>query len=387
MFKKFLPLATFIIGYFLGASTPNWEYLQCPTSSTYDENTVGRNDKNKSKSLTITHTPRVLNNTPQVLKLGKRCCISAYPYLSMDIWYEIVDNNTNFFLRPQNMVDDMATEEYWLKWLDSLPWPVELLMNNNLDKPFPDESIPIKTSTLAHKNIKKLFVMNPDILHPKVFPLPIGPKWQWMSSDLYGEPREWYFPNFHNASKSPQETKILFESPSRNEKVWIRPTANVRNGLYNKSSKALMIPRSEMCRVVQNAAPNLSVCAGNKVDGPTYWDELKRYRFMVSSAGRGLDVHATYEAIMAGCIPIVPKSPMSPLYDRLPVWVVDAWEEVTDAAIEAKSKEFKKLNAENKLRWDLVFADNWAKEFLSGRNKEFPIAKNIYPPNLDKTAV
>jgi hypothetical protein len=44
-------------------------------------------------------------------------------------------------------------------------------------------------------------------------------------------------------------------------------------------------------------------------DFPKYLRVLKHYKFVVSPEGNGIDCHRTYEALMAGCIPIVEDKP------------------------------------------------------------------------------
>lgn len=70
------------------------------------------------------------------------------------------------------------------------------------------------------------------------------------------------------------------------------------------------------------------------------------YAFVISPHGRGLDCHRTWEALVLGCIPIVKSSTNNPLYDGLPVLIVDDWFHVTqqlltDTIQEYKGREFK----------------------------------------------
>ena len=45
---------------------------------------------------------------------------------------------------------------------------------------------------------------------------------------------------------------------------------------------------------------------------------------------------------MCGCIPIVPSSPLNPLYQKLPVWIVNNWNEVTPINMYNKYNEISK---------------------------------------------
>lgn len=68
-----------------------------------------------------------------------------------------------------------------------------------------------------------------------------------------------------------------------------------------------------------------------KSDRETTWTQQSHYQFVVSPHGNGLDCHRTYEAIALGCIPIVKRSGISDLFLKLPVLVLDDWDEMPDA--------------------------------------------------------
>jgi hypothetical protein len=50
--------------------------------------------------------------------------------------------------------------------------------------------------------------------------------------------------------------------------------------------------------------------------------------FVVSPEGAGFDCHRTWEALLLGCIPIVKRSLVTDLLERLPVLIVDEWAQV-----------------------------------------------------------
>jgi hypothetical protein len=59
------------------------------------------------------------------------------------------------------------------------------------------------------------------------------------------------------------------------------------------------------------------------------WRERARYAFAISPHGHGLDCHRSWESLTLSTIPIVKRSSLDPLYDGLPVVIVDDWREVT----------------------------------------------------------
>lgn len=62
------------------------------------------------------------------------------------------------------------------------------------------------------------------------------------------------------------------------------------------------------------------------------WRRYARYPFVMSAHGNGLDCHRTWEVLCLGCIAIVKRSPLDPLYVGLPVAIVEDWREVRDVA-------------------------------------------------------
>jgi len=86
------------------------------------------------------------------------------------------------------------------------------------------------------------------------------------------------------------------------------------------------------------------------------WREKTRYAFVVSPHGNGLDCHRTWESLVLGNIVIVKRSSLDPLYEGLPVIIVDDWREITH---------------ENLLRWHAqhhrAFHDPQVEERLTNR--------------------
>ena len=60
------------------------------------------------------------------------------------------------------------------------------------------------------------------------------------------------------------------------------------------------------------------------------WKTKGEYAFSISPHGNGLDCHRTWEDLILGCIVIVKTSPLDPLYEGLPVVIVQDWAEITD---------------------------------------------------------
>lgn len=72
-----------------------------------------------------------------------------------------------------------------------------------------------------------------------------------------------------------------------------------------------------------------------------YLEDLSRSVFVVSPHGNGLDCHRTWEALLLGCYPIVKRSTLDPLYEGMPVVIVNEWSEVTQEFLQQKHKELR----------------------------------------------
>lgn len=89
----------------------------------------------------------------------------------------------------------------------------------------------------------------------------------------------------------------------------------------------------------------------------TYFYDLPSYKFVVSPEGNGIDCHRHYEALMAGCIPIIERNPLiEAKYAGCPVLFTDDYSEITHEYLERMYEEMLLRNY-NFSRLDLGFYD------------------------------
>jgi len=68
---------------------------------------------------------------------------------------------------------------------------------------------------------------------------------------------------------------------------------------------------------------------------PSYFNTLPTYKFIISPEGNGIDCHRHYEALMAGCIPIVEDHPgIREKYSGCPILYTKDYSEITPAYLE-----------------------------------------------------
>jgi hypothetical protein len=78
------------------------------------------------------------------------------------------------------------------------------------------------------------------------------------------------------------------------------------------------------------------------IPNPSYFNELPHYKFIISPEGNGIDCHRHYEALMAGCIPIIEEHEgIKEKYKGCPVLFTKDYREITPAYLEKTYSEMK----------------------------------------------
>lgn len=89
------------------------------------------------------------------------------------------------------------------------------------------------------------------------------------------------------------------------------------------------------------------------------WRRYAAYPFALSTLGHGLDCHRTWELLYLGTIVVTRTSPLDPLFEGLPVAIVDDWPEVLDPArLEAWHRRLAPLT-ERAWLWDRLHPRRW----------------------------
>lgn len=59
-----------------------------------------------------------------------------------------------------------------------------------------------------------------------------------------------------------------------------------------------------------------------------FYSKLKTFKYCVCPRGTGIDTHRVYESLFFGVIPIVKKSELDEMYEKLPILIVERWEDI-----------------------------------------------------------
>jgi hypothetical protein len=75
------------------------------------------------------------------------------------------------------------------------------------------------------------------------------------------------------------------------------------------------------------------------IDSNIYFEALPNYKFVISPEGNGIDCHRHYEALIAGCIPIIEENELiKEKYKGCPILYTKNYSEITKDYLEEKYK-------------------------------------------------
>ena len=183
---------------------------------------------------------------------------------------------------------------------------------------------------LKNKKLIHWFTQNYDYLgnNNKISPFPIGIDFHTMTK--------------HSSQNSPQNIitpekqesflkRIIAQSKPTNERI-VKAYAdfqlnNSSQWSFTDFKKRFGETRADIYNMfIDSSLVDFLPC---RVHRDVLWRIKSQYAFSISPHGVGLDCHRTWEDLILGCIVIVKKSPLDPLYEGLPVVIVDDWSEIT----------------------------------------------------------
>jgi hypothetical protein len=181
-----------------------------------------------------------------------------------------------------------------------------IIITHNSDYPAPWNF----KSYLDDEKIVAWFGQNVEFFHKKLHPIPIG-----IANKMWPHGRE--------------------ESIKKHMKLELEK----KYFLYQNFSPETYPERSLVCKVFENAP----FCHFSKVKNyDCYLEDLASSTFVLSPRGNGLDTHRLWEALYCGSIPVVKSYSLDPLFEGLPVLIINDWNEVTEEYLINKYKEMEK---------------------------------------------
>jgi hypothetical protein len=280
---------------------------------------------------------------------------SSYPFLSVDYYSELADSRVfklgdkisgNIIFIKTELLNNYIPELLLLNHIFTLI----TACNDDMCVPYftyPPQDLKIKElhdSLLNCPLLNKWYTKNASILHPKVNALPLGPKMQWRTAEFYGEPKYHTLELYNKYYLHPKDN---FKSEKRNL-LYINMDNTTTNTPFFKEHTGI---RNSSIILLKNNGFIIQ----EKTSPENYACELLTYKFCISPPGRGIDAHRTWEAIMAGVIPICISSPLDYIYRNLPVLIVDNYSIITPSFLDEKYKVLRSYDYD----YSIIYGDYW----------------------------
>jgi len=135
---------------------------------------------------------------------------------------------------------------------------------------------------------------------------------------------------FHYPAQSVKGSRLQFGDHTKTVLFSINPMTDSRRRPSGKNRASILKT------LTTNGIPN-TPCSPD-----VYYESLPSYKFVVSPEGNGIDCHRHYEALIAGCIPILERNPLiEEKYKGCPILYTDDYSEITPAYLDARYEEMK----------------------------------------------
>jgi len=239
-------------------------------------------------------------------------------------------------------VPPLLIAEFYQKVFPSIQHPFVLVISDG-DASFPSDCLKkgIFEEMLLQENIIHIFAQNCDYggRSKKISPIPIGIDFHTVAYKgtaggwgMVGSPRE-----------QEELLLLLFRTalPTSQRKCRAFVDFHHADTLHGDFKRYLQFgeDRSSIFKALLDSQV---IDHGPWMPRGMLWKTKIDYAFSISPHGNGLDCHRTWEDLALGCIVIVKSSPLDPLYEGLPVVIIEDWAEI---------------NEENFQKWIVQYAD------------------------------
>lgn len=229
-----------------------------------------------------------------------------------------------------------------------------------------DLTLPIDFSNfinlITNDKIIHWFAQNATIDHPKLTQIPIGLDYHTLSSSLN---HSW------GDKQTPQEQEeILFNIKNNSLSFDNREIKCYSNFHFSLEGKYC----NDRKDAIKEINKDLIYYEPNKISRTVSWQNQVKYAFVVSPLGNGLDCHRTWEALCLGNIPIVRTSKLDPLYEDLPVLIIDSWKDITNNLLNETIIKFK----DQKFNYNKLSLKYWMNKINIYSQKKLKIAYCLY---------
>jgi len=283
---------------------------------------------------------------------------STYKYGKRDYMYEKeIETAKNSYTKPIILIKTDLLPTYIFLLLD-INFEFILITVSNDDHCVPTLYYPPKDDIYANNVLKLLdkqellcwYTKNPGVNHDKLIGVPLGPKWQWKTTQFFGESKKKHLEIYNTHCLTPREN--MLDTDLKEELLYLNfTTQTTGNPLYS--------PHRNMRNIAKTAFIKNGFTWNQNEPFEDYINTLRKYKFSVSPPGRGIDTHRTWESLMVGTIPIMISTTQDHLFKNLPVIIINnnEWESLTKEVLEKKYKTI--INNINNYNFDILYTNYW----------------------------
>lgn len=248
---------------------------------------------------------------------------SSSDYLDPEVYSKIQSNQTVYLCTE-------SIPNFLKHYFPLLKGPI-VIVSGDSDMSFPDDVVSNWKEVLEDSRILHWFAQNCTKQHPKLTHLPIGLDYHTLANN---QNHPW------GPMKTPteQEKEILeFANLEpyrmrRDKRAYGNFLQNISRG--NRREAYSELPKDSMIYEHYHVPRTI-----------TWWKQAS-CSFTISPHGNGLDCHRTWETLALGGVPVVKTSCLDPLYEGLPVLILQRWNDFTEETRVKALVEFEKISFE-----------------------------------------
>ncbi len=227
-------------------------------------------------------------------------------------------------------VQSRLVSEFYEKVFPWIQVPFVLVISDG-DGSFPSDCLKpeVLEELLSQKNIIHIFAQNCDYqgISKKISPVPIGIDFHTVA--YKGTTGGW------GVVGSPKQQEALLLSllqgalPTHQRKCRAFVDFHHSDTMHGEFKRYLQFGE-DRTSIFTAILSSKVIDHGRWMPRDQLWKTKLNYAFSISPHGNGLDCHRTWEDLTLGCIVIVKSSPLDPLYEGLPVVILQDWSEVNE---------------------------------------------------------
>ena len=269
------------------------------------------------------------------------------PKLTSDI-LPCLQNNTIIF------VDTISLREFFRDIHDKIQVKYILITGDS------DFSCPFYLIRTHSHLLDQILSGKTNIVHWFSMNCHLGSNEKWKRSKMFScIPQgisQWYNQRYYMHLASGKDDSIS-NKDLKSDDYWILISFNRNNGFYRRQLWDLFC---------SDRLKNVSKCFYDvhEIDQWKYYMHVGRSRFVLSPPGDGLDCYRTWETLYLGSIPIVLHTSINSVFEKLPVLIVNTYEDIT---LELLKDMYHNMTSQN-YDYKRLYKGYWQNRINSFRN-------------------